>query len=34
MPGRVVAREPLLEVRAQLDAVRATFATRGSFDAA
>jgi diguanylate cyclase (GGDEF)-like protein len=30
--GRVVAREPLLEVRTQLDAVRATFAARGAFD--
>ncbi len=27
------AREPLLEVRAQLDALRATFAARGAFDA-
>ncbi|HET9473875.1 MAG TPA: diguanylate cyclase, partial [Steroidobacteraceae bacterium] len=32
IPARVVAREPLLEVRAQLDAVRAAFATRDSFD--
>ncbi len=31
--SRAAAREALLEVRAQLDAVRATFATRGSFDA-
>lgn len=31
--GRVVAREPLLEVRAQLDTVRSTFAARGAFDA-
>ena len=30
--SRAVARDPLLEVRAQLDAVRAAFATRGSFD--
>jgi len=30
--SRVVAREHLLEVRAQLDAVRATFTARGSFD--
>ena len=30
--SRAVAREPLLEVRAQLDAVRAAFAARGSFD--
>lgn len=31
--GRVVAREPLLEVRAHLDGLRTTFATPGSFDA-
>jgi diguanylate cyclase (GGDEF)-like protein len=31
--SRAAAREALLEVRTQLDAVRATFATRGSFDA-
>lgn len=31
--SRVAAREPLLEVRAQLDAVRAGFASRGAFDA-
>src|SRR5687768_11811764 len=31
--GRVVAREPLLEVRAHLDALRTTFASPGSFDA-
>jgi len=30
--SRALARDPLLEVRAQLDAVRAAFATRGSFD--
>ena len=29
---RSVARDPLLEVRAQLDAVRAAFAARSSFD--
>jgi diguanylate cyclase (GGDEF)-like protein len=32
-PGRAATRDPLLEVRAQLDAVRAAFATRGAFDA-
>jgi diguanylate cyclase (GGDEF)-like protein len=32
LSSRAAAREPLLEVRAQLDAVRAAFATRGSFD--
>src|SRR5690349_4092569 len=32
-PGRANARDPLLEVRAQLDAVRAAFATGGAFDA-
>src|SRR4029434_836597 len=32
-PGRTGARDPLLEVRAQLDAVRAAFATGGAFDA-
>jgi diguanylate cyclase (GGDEF)-like protein len=31
--SRVAAREPLLEVRAQLDVVRAAFAARGAFDA-
>jgi len=31
--SRAAAREPLLEVRAQLDAVRAEFAARGAFDA-
>ena len=31
--SRVAARDPLLEVRAQLDAVRAAFAARGAFDA-
>src|SRR5688572_28599931 len=31
--SRAAAREALLEVRTQLDAVRAMFATRGSFDA-
>jgi HAMP domain-containing protein len=31
--GRVAAREQLLEVRAQLDLVRAAFAARGAFDA-
>ncbi len=31
--GRDVARDPLLEVREQLDALRATFATRDAFDA-
>ncbi|HEU5135750.1 MAG TPA: EAL domain-containing protein [Steroidobacteraceae bacterium] len=30
--SRVAVREPLLEVRAQLDAVRTTFVARGSFD--
>ena len=30
--SRATARDALLEVRAQLDAVRAAFATRGSFD--
>ena len=30
--SRVAAREPLLEVRAQLDAVRVTLGARGSFD--
>jgi len=30
--SRAVTRESLLEVRAQLDAVRASFSTRGSFD--
>ena len=30
--SRAVARDPLLEVRAQLDVVRATFASRDSFD--
>jgi diguanylate cyclase (GGDEF)-like protein len=30
--GRVVTREPLLEVRAHLDGLRTTFATPGSFD--
>ena len=30
--GRVVARQPLLDVRAQLDELRATFAAPGSFD--
>jgi diguanylate cyclase (GGDEF)-like protein len=33
IPGRANARDPLLEVRAQLDAVRAAFATGGAFDA-
>lgn len=33
IPGRVVARQPLLDVRASLDALRATFASPGSFDA-
>jgi diguanylate cyclase (GGDEF)-like protein len=32
-PGRTVTRDALLEVRAQLDAVRAAFAARGAFDA-
>jgi len=32
-PSRAAAREPLLEVRAQIDAVRAAFAARGAFDA-
>jgi diguanylate cyclase (GGDEF)-like protein len=32
LSSRAAAREPLLEVRAQLDAVRAAFAARGSFD--
>ena len=31
--GRVVARQPLLDVRAHLDELRATFASPGSFDA-
>jgi len=31
--SRAAAREPLFEVRAQLDAVRAAFAARGAFDA-
>ncbi len=31
--GRVVARQPLLDVRGQLDELRATFASPGSFDA-
>jgi len=31
--SRVAAREPLLDVRLQLDAVRAAFAVRGAFDA-
>jgi diguanylate cyclase (GGDEF)-like protein len=31
--SRVVAGEPLLEVRTQLDAVRAAFSARGAFDA-
>jgi len=30
--GRAVTRDALLEVRAQVDAVRAAFATRGAFD--
>jgi diguanylate cyclase (GGDEF)-like protein len=30
--GRVVARQPLLDVRANLDELRATFASPGSFD--
>ena len=32
-PGRTTAREPLIDVRDQLDMVRASFATRGAFDA-
>ncbi len=32
-PGRASQREPLLEVRSQLDMVRASFAARGAFDA-
>jgi diguanylate cyclase (GGDEF)-like protein len=32
VPNRAVARDPLLEVRAQLDAVRAAFSSLGSFD--
>jgi diguanylate cyclase (GGDEF)-like protein len=31
--GRIIAREPLLEVRMHLDKLRATFASPGSFDA-
>jgi diguanylate cyclase (GGDEF)-like protein len=31
--GHAVAREPLIEVRAQLDELRAVFTTRGAFDA-
>jgi diguanylate cyclase (GGDEF)-like protein len=31
--GRVVTREPILEVRSQLDQLRAAFATHGAFDA-
>jgi diguanylate cyclase (GGDEF)-like protein len=33
IPGRVVARQPLLDVRANLDELRATFTSPGSFDA-
>jgi diguanylate cyclase (GGDEF)-like protein len=33
IPNHVGAQDPLLEVRAQLDALRAAFAARGAFDA-